>query len=95
MVQTDPDDQAFRYELILEARRRPELRPQVEHVHATYRAALRAELAAAGVDADDALVHLLFAAVDGMVFQQVCLDDPAATGAGLARLRSLLRLLAR
>ena len=91
MVRTNPDDQAFQYELILEARRRPELRPLVEQVYATYRQALRTELAAAGVPADDGLVHLVFAAVDGMVFQQVCLDDPAATRAGLERLRDLLR----
>jgi AcrR family transcriptional regulator len=94
MVQANPDDQAFQYELILEARRRPELRPQVEQVYATYRQALRAELEAAGVGQDDALVHLVFAAVDGLVFQQVCLDDPAATRAAIERLRQLLRPLA-
>jgi AcrR family transcriptional regulator len=95
MVQDNPDDQAFQYELILEARRRPELRPQVEQVYATYRQALRAELEAAGIAADDALVHLVFAAVDGLVFQQVCLDEPAAAQAGVERLRALLRPLAR
>ena len=94
MVQANPDDQAFQYELILEARRRPELRPQVEQVYATYRRDLRAELEAAGIDADDALVHLVFAAVDGLVFQQVCLDEPAATPPSLERLRALLRPLA-
>ena len=95
MVQDNPDDQAFQYELILKARRRPELRPQVEQVYATYRQALQAELEAAGIAADDALVHLVFAAVDGLVFQQVCLDDPAAAQAGVERLRALLRPLAR
>ena len=94
MVRANPDDQAFQYELILEARRRPELRPQVEQVYAAYRDALRTELAAAGIDADDALVHLVFAAVDGLVFQQVCLDEPARTPASLERLRDLLRPLA-
>jgi AcrR family transcriptional regulator len=94
MVRANPDDQAFQYELILEARRRPELRPQVEQVYAAYRDALRTELEAAGVDADDALVHLVFAAVDGLVFQQVCLDEPARTPASLERLRDLLRPLA-
>jgi AcrR family transcriptional regulator len=94
MVRANPDDQAFQYELILEARRRPELRPQVEQVYVTYRRALRAELEAAGIDADDALVHLVFAAVDGLVFQQVCLDEPAATPPSLERLRALLRPLA-
>jgi AcrR family transcriptional regulator len=95
MVEANPDDQAFQYELILEARRRPELRPQVEQVYATYRRALRVELEAAGIEADDALVHLVFAAVDGLVFQQVCLDDPAAARAGVGRLRALLRPLTR
>ncbi|MGY1641740.1 TetR/AcrR family transcriptional regulator [Geodermatophilus sp. SYSU D00703] len=95
MVRANPDDQAFQYELILEARRRPELRPQVEQVYATYRQALRAELEAAGIAADDALVHLVFAAVDGLVFQQVCLDDPAAAQAGVQRLRTLLQPLTR
>jgi AcrR family transcriptional regulator len=94
MVQVNPDDQAFQYELILEARRRAELRPHVEKLYATYRAALRAELAAAGIAADDALVHLVFAAVDGLVFQQVCLGGSDAARDGLERLRGLLRPLA-
>ena len=95
MVQANPDDQAFQYELILEARRRPELRPQVEQVYSTYRQALRSELEAAGIHADDGLVHLVFAAVDGLVFQQVCLGDSAGARAGVERLRALLRPLAR
>jgi Tetracyclin repressor-like, C-terminal domain len=74
---------------------RPELRPHVEQVSATYRQALRTELEAAGIAADDALVHLVFATVDGLVFQQVCLEDPAAARAGVERLRALLRPLAR
>jgi AcrR family transcriptional regulator len=93
LVQANPDDQAFQYELMLEARRRPELRPHVEQVYRTYRRALRAELQAAGLDADDALVHVVFAAVDGMVFQQVCLEDAEAARAGVLRLRQLLRPL--
>jgi hypothetical protein len=94
-AEANPDDQAFQYELILEARRRPELRPQVEQVYATYRRALRVELEAAGIEVDEALVHLVFAAVDWLVFQQVCLDDPAAARAGVGRLRALLQPLTR
>ena len=55
----------------------------------------RTELEAAGIAADDALVHLVFAAVDGLVFQQVCLEDPAAARAAVERPRALLRPLAR
>lgn len=93
-VETYPDDQAFQYELILESRRRPELRPQVEHVYATYREALAVELAAAGIDHDEAFVHLVFAALDGVVFQLVSLGNPAAAHAAVDRLRELLRKLA-
>ena len=92
-VEDHPEDQAFQYELILEARRRPELRPQVEQVYATYRRALAVELEAAGIHRDDALVHLVFAAVDGLVFQLVCLGDAAAAEASIGRLRDLLRPL--
>ncbi len=95
MVQANPDDQAFQYELILEARRRDELRPHVEQLYATYRAALRAELVAAGIPGDDDLVHLVFAAVDGLVFQQVCLGTSAATQGALAQLRRVLSGLRR
>jgi hypothetical protein len=67
----------------------------VEQVCATYRQALRTELEAAGIAADDALAHLVFTAVDGPAFPQVCLEDPAAARAGVERLRALLRPLAR
>jgi hypothetical protein len=56
------DDQVFGFELILESRRRPELRPHVEAMYSAYRAALRHELECAGIDCDDSLVHLVFAA---------------------------------
>ncbi|MGY1813372.1 TetR/AcrR family transcriptional regulator [Blastococcus sp. SYSU D00820] len=91
LVDAQPDDQAFQYELILEARRRAELRPHVERVYATYWAALGDELAAAGIEPAEPLVHLVFAAVDGLVFQQVCLGRPEATRAALDSLRQLLR----
>jgi AcrR family transcriptional regulator len=94
MVEANPDNQAFQYELILEARRRPELRPQVEQLYATYRQALRTELEATGIRVDDTLVHLVFASLDGLVFQMLCLDGPTATSAALNRLRDLLRSLA-
>ncbi|MGY1664041.1 TetR/AcrR family transcriptional regulator [Geodermatophilus sp. SYSU D00705] len=87
------DDQVFGFELILESRRQPELRPHVEAMYAAYRAALRRELECAGIDCDDALVHLIFAAVDGMVFQELALGHPDRTQAALGYLRGLLSLL--
>jgi AcrR family transcriptional regulator len=93
LVQGDPGTQAFQYELILEARRRPELLPHVEAIYGAYHEALRAELELAGIESDDAFVHLIFSALEGLVFQQTALGHPDATRASLDRLRELLLLV--
>ncbi|MFD2093140.1 TetR/AcrR family transcriptional regulator [Blastococcus deserti] len=89
----DADDAVFQYELILESRRRPELRPHVERLYEAYREALRVEMKACGLPDDLNLVHLVFAALDGLVFQQVCLGQTGATEAALDQLRGLLSRL--
>src|SRR5690349_11883607 len=75
LVNDDPDTQAFQYELVLEARRRPELRSVATTLYESYRAALRVEFERAGLGSDEAVVHLVFAALDGLVFQRVCQVD--------------------
>ena len=94
MVVVNPDEQAFQYELILESRRRPELRPHVESLYGTYRQALREELAHGGIDCDEAMAQLFIAAADGLIFQQITLDRPELNEAALAHLRRFLRSLA-
>jgi AcrR family transcriptional regulator len=93
LVANDPDTQAFQYELVLESRRRPELLPLVKALYEGYREALREEFAHSGIGPDEPLVHLVFAALDGLVFQQVSGVNSAATEEGLARLREILTLL--
>lgn len=93
-VSDDPDIQAFQYELILEARRRPELRRYVEVIYQTYRDAVRRALSAAGIDDPD-LAELVFCALDGLVFQQLALGNPEATEKGLGQLRALLENVQR
>lgn len=88
-VNDDPDIQAFQYELILEARRRPELRQYVEIIYKTYRDAVYRALSAAGIDDRD-LAELVFCTLDGLVFQQLALGNPEATEKGLRQLRKLL-----
>ena len=87
--------QAFQYELILESRRRPELRPLVDKLYSAYRQTLQVELERADLGSDDSLVHLVFAALDGLVFQQTASGDTGATRRSLDRLRELLRTLQR
>jgi TetR/AcrR family transcriptional regulator, regulator of biofilm formation and stress response len=93
MVDRFPLDQAFQYEIILESRRRDELRPYVIEIYAAYVDALHAELALAGIDADRDLSHLVFSAADGLVFHQLTIGDPELTERALAWLRALLKRL--
>lgn len=90
LVAADPDLQAFQYELMLESRRRPEIRPLLERVYEHYRQAARDGLARLGVN-DPALGDLVFATLDGLVFQQVTFGDRRHTEAVTQRLRLLLR----
>jgi TetR/AcrR family transcriptional regulator, regulator of biofilm formation and stress response len=90
IVTADPDLQAFQFELTLEARRRPELRPHVVELYNRYRDAARRELARHGVH-DPAIADVVFAALDGLVFQQISVTDEAATRAGVDRLHQLLK----
>lgn len=92
LVADEPETQAFQYELTLESRRNPALRPHVYELYNSYRKALRSELDAVGL-AGDRLGHLVFAALDGLVFQQVCGVNEISTEDALTELRRILELL--
>lgn len=89
LVAAYPELQAFQYELALEARRTPELAPDLRSLYRSYREALRCELSAAGVT-DERVVALVFATVDGLVFQQVCGLNDLDTDDVIQALRTLL-----
>ncbi|MFD6061348.1 TetR/AcrR family transcriptional regulator [Rhodococcus wratislaviensis] len=91
MVENNPADQAFQYELILESRRRPELRPYVEAIYQAYIDGLQLELECAGINPDPALSHLIYAAADGLVFHQITIGRPELTERSLKHLRALLQ----
>lgn len=89
-VVDDPALQAFQFEMALEARRRPERVHVIERVYAAYREAVARELRRNGID-DAELVWLVFAAIDGLVFQQTVFGAKASTAAALESLRAILR----
>ncbi|MFE0024415.1 TetR/AcrR family transcriptional regulator [Amycolatopsis sp. NPDC059021] len=93
LVAADPDAQAFQYELTMESRRRPELRPVMERANDVYRDAVSRELARNGLDDPD-LAEFVFAALDGLVFHQTAFGDTARTERATAALRSLLTAFA-
>ena len=89
MVERDPDLHAFQYEVLLESRRSPEARSHAEELYASYRSATREGLARLGIE-DGPLADLVFAALDGLVFQQVTVGSAAVTEAAVEALRRLL-----
>lgn len=87
LSERESEIQAFQYELLLESRRRPELRPAVERHYEAYRAAIAGQLAHLGVD-DAALAELAWFALDAIVFKQ--LVSPGDVTVAVDRLRRLI-----
>lgn len=92
-VRATLDEQVFQYELVLESRRHPELRPHVDRYYENYRAATRASLLRMGLPHDIHTVDIVFSALDGLVFRAVALGagDLDNLDAQLDRLREILR----
>lgn len=88
-VASDPELQAFQFELTLEARRRPELLPTVAKAYDAYRSAVHEALTAGGLS-DPALSEIVVVALDGLVFQQTVFGDTVRTQKALGILRALL-----
>jgi AcrR family transcriptional regulator len=95
MVESGPDLQAFQYELLLEARRRPELLPHLRALYEEYFDATRSELTRMlPRPVDRGLSRLVFAALEGLVLHQLVFGERDVTEEALAELRTLLQMLA-
>ncbi|MER0241009.1 TetR family transcriptional regulator [Streptomyces sp. HSW2009] len=91
MVDAGPDVQAFQYELLLEARRRPELMPQLRDLYEEYFEAARRELTEVlGRPVERGTSRLVFAALEGLVLHQLVFGEREVTEEALAELRVLL-----
>lgn len=90
LVAADPELQAFQFELVLESRRRPEIRPYAEAIYDGYRSAVREAMARFGIEDED-VADLVFAALDGLSFQQVAFGTRAQTERLTAVLRDIVR----
>ncbi len=95
LVAEAPDDQAFQFELALEARRREDLVGEVRALYDEYLKVTGEALRSFGIKADAALVRLIFAAVDGLTLQQLVYGRPQDTDAALKALRRILAGLAK
>jgi TetR/AcrR family transcriptional regulator, regulator of biofilm formation and stress response len=94
LVSEHTEAQTYQFELTFEARRRPELAGQVRALYENYFDVVEQSLVALGVSRDPALTRLVFAALDGLVLQQLIFGDARATDASIERLQELLAGLA-
>ncbi|MFF9571531.1 TetR/AcrR family transcriptional regulator [Streptomyces sp. NPDC014685] len=95
MVDSGPELQAFQYELLLEARRRPELLSHLRNLYEEYFEATRRELdRILPGPVSRGTSRLAFAALEGLVLHQLVFGEREATEEALAELRSLLEELA-
>ena len=94
LVSEQSEAQTYQYELTFEARRRPELASQVRALYENYYEVTEQSLTALGISRDRALTRLVFAALDGLVLQQLIFGEAHSTDASIERLRELLALLA-
>lgn len=89
-VERDRTMHAFQYELLLESRRDPSLAELLTEYDEAYRAAIGAQLRLLGLP-DPALADVTWAALDGLVFQQVVHGRVEVTERALERIRADLR----
>lgn len=85
------DLHAFQYELVLASRRDDALVAAVADYQERYRAAIHTQLVVLGID-DEGFTDLVWASLDGIVFQQVVLGNVAASAAALGALRESIRV---
>jgi AcrR family transcriptional regulator len=87
LAERQTEIQVFQYELLLESRRRPELREFADRHYTAYREAILRQLHRLGAD-HEGLGDLIWFALDGIVFKQLVL--PGDVEPTLRRIRALI-----
>jgi TetR/AcrR family transcriptional regulator, regulator of biofilm formation and stress response len=90
LIARDPESAAFQFAMALEGRHQPALAEKIRELYDHYIATTHASLEAAGLTPDAKLSQLVFAAIDGLVLQQLIYGNAGATEQALRRLRHLL-----
>ena len=79
LIHENPDLQTFQYEMILEARRRPELGDAIRKLYESYISALSRGLSGWGIRDEAGIAQASFAALDGLVLQLIAGVDEQRT----------------
>jgi AcrR family transcriptional regulator len=90
LVQSEPELQLFQYEMILESRRKPELRPAAVKLYDSYVESMQQALQRHGYQDTGPLARAIFAALDGLVLQQLTVADTESVRDAIVRVGELL-----
>lgn len=92
-VSSEPELQLFQFEMMLEARRRPEILPIVERLYGNYVGTVEAALRQRGMDTEGEAALAIFAALDGLMLQFLTLGKAAKIRAAVIEVGKLLSAL--
>jgi len=89
-VSSEPDLQLFQFEMLLEARRKPELKALLDRLYDSYISTVESALRARSLDIDEELSRAVFAALDGLMLQFLTFGNPAKIRAAVIQVGRLL-----
>ncbi|MFE4541161.1 TetR/AcrR family transcriptional regulator [Arthrobacter sp. NPDC056727] len=89
-VSAEPELQLFQFEMLLEARRQPELRALLDRLYGNYISTVESALRARSLDTDEELSRAVFAALDGLMLQFLTFGNPAKIRAAVIQVGRLL-----
>lgn len=91
LVSDDPNLQIFQYYMALAARRSPQLQNIAERLQESYVEGIGRALERYGYKGDGNAAHVVYAALDGLVFHQLTVPGVVDTEAAIVRLGSMLQ----
>ncbi|MFE4834675.1 TetR/AcrR family transcriptional regulator [Arthrobacter sp. NPDC056691] len=89
-VSSEPELQLFQFEMLLEARRKPELKALLDRLYDNYISTVETALRERSLDTDDELSRAVFAALDGLMLQFLTFGNPAKIRSAVVQVGRLL-----
>jgi AcrR family transcriptional regulator len=89
-VSSEPELQLFQFEMLLEARRKPELKALLDRLYDNYISTVEKALRERSLDTDDELSRAVFAALDGLMLQFLTFGNPEKIRSAVVQVGRLL-----
>ena len=89
-VSAEPELQLFQFEMLLEARRKPELKALLDRLYDNYISTVETALRERSLDTDAELSRAVFAALDGLMLQFLTFGNPDKIRSAVVQVGRLL-----